>query len=153
MRTTDGRMSKRFYGRALAVTVAGLFAIALVAPASSAAAGFFKPSVHNVKCPTVPVNGAAVLCGDPVAWTNTSSEPVQINFMSLEGDAGVFLATFVGNNCGQSLFYDPGETCFLQIVFDPGGALVGPGRYSADLTVIDGVTLDGFPVHLTGRVI
>jgi hypothetical protein len=145
-KTVPGEMNKRFYGRTLAVTVAGLFAIALVAPASSSANGLLKPSTHHVRCPTLDVIGSSAICSpDPVFWTNTSDFNIVITSIAFSGNNPTDFSFSGTCYVGQTIV--PNGSCSLRVGFDPNDA----GRRSASLNVVDNTSGDATPVHVAGR--
>ena len=146
MRKTVGTTNRRFYARALAVTVAGLFAIALVAPASSAGDPpqvlALALSPNHVKCGKAVV-GVGTTCGT-VTITNVSSfSGLFLQSISFSENENVFTRS---TTCllGPSML--PGASCTVQVEFDP----IEPGSRKAKLLVSELLT-GTYSVGVNGR--
>ena len=129
------------------VIVAGLFAVIWVSSAS-AGGGYMVPDVKKVDCGDVSVDAGPVLCAT-ITYTNTlppDSVPgheevidiISSDEFPTEGHGG-------GPPCGVGQPV-PG-TCELDVFFDPAET----GKRKADLSMIDGLSLDANPVKLTGH--
>jgi hypothetical protein len=123
-------MKKRLYMVAVAVAVAGLFAVVVVAPAS-AAPSVLKPSSKHVNCGPQPVGTVNNFC-EALFFQNTSSEPVVVDLITLQGaNTSDFAATPSGSPCTEDVAVAPGAFCGLTILFSP----VTTGHRSARLFV------------------
>ena len=146
MRKTVTRMNRQLYAAALAVSVAGLFAVALVAPASSAPPGLLKPLDRHLNCGP---SGGAVICGS-AAWTNPGPQTVEVSAIHFGGkNPADFSFDAVGQSdpCSVGLPLQTGESCSLRVVFSPNA----PGGRSAKLLVEDSVSGLATPVGVNGR--
>jgi hypothetical protein len=145
------RRAKR--GPVLAIATAlvigtGTIAAGLAGSApASAAGGSLAPDPQRVNCGTQALATVKV-CG-AVTFTNTTSTPVTVSRVAVEGDNSEFGADGVGFAipCSPARVIPPGEFCGLNVVFRP----TRTGRRSARLIVEEDTSGGTARVGLAGR--
>lgn len=138
----------RFGRGALTVCVAGLFAIALVAPASAGKAKpLLAPSPKGLKC-AIP-NALCTTTNGVVGFEPTSTGGVTITRREIVGDQDFSLTNLaLPQTCPVGVL-PSGSACSLTVRFDPVGA---SGRRSAtlELDANNGTSFTTTRVKLTG---
>jgi hypothetical protein len=150
-RSTEGGEVKRIQVALAGVIVAGLFAAAMVAPASADARGLLTPTTKHVNCGAQPVTEGQKFC-EEVSFANFTSSNVTINFIEVvDRNAAIsqeFFTQPVGSDpCFEGLTLPPLDNCSLFVFFDPSQA----GHRSARLNAFDTTTNEAARIGLGGR--
>lgn len=128
---------------------AGTLAAGLAGSApASAAGGGLSPDPQRVNCGSQALGAGAKLCA-AVTFTNTTSTPVLVSRVAIEGDRFEFGANGVGFDipCAPGRLIPLGESCGLNVVFLPSET----GRRSARLIVAEDTSGSTARVGVAGR--
>jgi hypothetical protein len=142
---------KRHYMGAVGALAAGLFAVAMVAPASADARGLLTPAPKHVNCGAWPVTEENVFC-EEVSFANfTSSNLAIIAIEVVDRNAAIsqefFTQPVAADPCFEGLTLPPSDNCSLFVFFDPSTT----GHHSARLAVFDNITSEAVRIGLGGR--
>jgi hypothetical protein len=149
---SNRRPAKR--GPVLAIATAlvigtGTIAAGLAGSApASAAGGGLAPDPQRVNCGVHALGAGVKLCGK-VTFTNTTSTPVTVSRVAVDGDTADFGVNGVGFaiHCAPGMVIPPGEFCGLNVVFLPNQT----GRRSARLIVEEQTSGGSARVGVAGR--